>query len=380
MEERNYTVYKHTSPSNKVYIGITNRKLEYRWKNGNGYRNNKHFTNAINKYGWDNIKHEILFEKLTEYEAKIMEQMYIALYDSSNPKNGYNKTLGGDGTKGYKLTEKQRKKRSEKSKKMWQNPEHRELMSTKIKEKWNDEEYKKSVAKKIKATKRTHESREKTRQQSKKMWENQEYRELMSTKIKEMWQNPEHRELITLKLKEIWQTPEYKEKASIRAKEMWQNEEYREKFCKKVICLNTLEVFKSMKDADLWIGKGKLTKSHVRNCCEGKFLTTGNHPITGERLTWMYYDEYLKASPEEIKHRLLLITKAHSKKVICLNNKKIFDTLADAGQYAGLSNSTGIINNCKGKCKSAGKHPITGEKLEWMYYEEYLELQTKRTC
>ena len=329
MEERNYTVYKHTSPSNKVYIGITNRKLEYRWKNGNGYRNNKHFTNAINKYGWDNIKHEILFEKLTEYEAKIMEQMYIALYDSSNPKNGYNKTLGGDGTKGYKLTEKQRKKRSEKSKKMWQNPEHRELMST---------------------------------------------------KIKEMWQNPEHRELITLKLKEIWQTPEYKEKASIRAKEMWQNEEYREKFCKKVICLNTLEVFKSMKDADLWIGKGKLTKSHVRNCCEGKFLTTGNHPITGERLTWMYYDEYLKASPEEIKHRLLLITKAHSKKVICLNNKKIFDTLADAGQYAGLSNSTGIINNCKGKCKSAGKHPITGEKLEWMYYEEYLELQTKRTC
>lgn len=33
-----YTVYKHTSPSGKVYIGITKRKPEYRWNKGKGYR------------------------------------------------------------------------------------------------------------------------------------------------------------------------------------------------------------------------------------------------------------------------------------------------------------------------------------------------------
>ena len=33
-----YTVYKHISPSGKVYIGITKRKPEYRWNKGKGYR------------------------------------------------------------------------------------------------------------------------------------------------------------------------------------------------------------------------------------------------------------------------------------------------------------------------------------------------------
>ena len=50
MEERNYIVYKHTSPSNKVYIGITKQTLKARWKNGKGYKNNEHFTYAIKKY------------------------------------------------------------------------------------------------------------------------------------------------------------------------------------------------------------------------------------------------------------------------------------------------------------------------------------------
>ena len=54
-----YVVYKHTTPSGKVYIGITGLKPERRWRNGNGYKDNEHFYRAILKYGWDNIKHEI---------------------------------------------------------------------------------------------------------------------------------------------------------------------------------------------------------------------------------------------------------------------------------------------------------------------------------
>lgn len=96
MEERDYLVYKHTSPSNKVYIGITSRKPEERWKNGKGYPHNKYFTSAIEKYGWDNFKHEILFTNLTKEEACQKEIELISFYKSNQSKFGYNNTSGGE--------------------------------------------------------------------------------------------------------------------------------------------------------------------------------------------------------------------------------------------------------------------------------------------
>lgn len=108
--ERKYIVYIHTCPNSKVYIGITNRKPEIRWNNGKGYTYNLHFWHAIQKYGWDNIKHEILFEGLTEDEAKNKEKELIAKYKSNNGKYGYNLTEGGDGTYGYKHTDKTKEK------------------------------------------------------------------------------------------------------------------------------------------------------------------------------------------------------------------------------------------------------------------------------
>lgn len=94
MNEKNYYVYKHTSPSDKVYIGITTNPKK-RWRKSN-YSYNKHFTNAINKYGWNNFKHEILFSNLSAEEAKQKEIELIAFYDSANPSKGYNVSLGGD--------------------------------------------------------------------------------------------------------------------------------------------------------------------------------------------------------------------------------------------------------------------------------------------
>ena len=62
----NYMVYMHISPSNKRYIGITRQKPEYRWRNGSKYKHNRHFTHAINKYGWDNLEHIIFAENLSQ--------------------------------------------------------------------------------------------------------------------------------------------------------------------------------------------------------------------------------------------------------------------------------------------------------------------------
>lgn len=90
-----YTVYKHTSPGGKVYIGITRDRLQHRWKGGHGYANNAHFTRAIMKHGWQSFRHEVVAEGLTQHEAETLEIILIARYDSTNPDKGYNRAPGG---------------------------------------------------------------------------------------------------------------------------------------------------------------------------------------------------------------------------------------------------------------------------------------------
>lgn len=109
----NYFVYKHTFPNGKVYIGITSQKyITHRWQSGKGYKNQEMMYNAILKYGWDNIKHEILFENLTQEEAFEKEKYLIKAYRSDERKYGYNIRHGGDANKNYKLSEETRKKMS----------------------------------------------------------------------------------------------------------------------------------------------------------------------------------------------------------------------------------------------------------------------------
>lgn len=96
--ERKFTVYMHTSPNGKKYIGITCQDVDKRWgSNGTGYRRCTYFGNAIKKYGWDNIQHDVLSEGLTEAEAKQCEKDLIVEYKTRDPSFGYNMTDGGDG-------------------------------------------------------------------------------------------------------------------------------------------------------------------------------------------------------------------------------------------------------------------------------------------
>ena len=91
-----FTVYKHTAPNGKVYIGITSKNVKTRWCNGKGYPNNKHFSNAIAKYGWNNFTHEILFTELTKAEACKIEIDLIASHKSNDSRYGYNRGSGGE--------------------------------------------------------------------------------------------------------------------------------------------------------------------------------------------------------------------------------------------------------------------------------------------
>ena len=93
-----YTVYQHINKiNNKVYIGITSQIPEQRWgTNGNNYKSSPHFYSAIQKYGWDNFEHNILFTNLTKDEACSKEQELIKKFNSNNREYGYNSTSGGE--------------------------------------------------------------------------------------------------------------------------------------------------------------------------------------------------------------------------------------------------------------------------------------------
>lgn len=97
MIDNNFVVYKHTAPNGKIYVGITRQNTERRWrKDGSGYKQNIHFWRSICKYGWDNFQHEIIASELSKDEACSLEVELIAEFDSMNPKKGFNCHEGGE--------------------------------------------------------------------------------------------------------------------------------------------------------------------------------------------------------------------------------------------------------------------------------------------
>ena len=89
-EIRNYCVYRHITPADKIYVGVTMNPKRRFSRNGSGYKGSASFYSAILKYGWDNIKHEILETGLTSKEADDREMHYIKLYKSNEKEYGHN--------------------------------------------------------------------------------------------------------------------------------------------------------------------------------------------------------------------------------------------------------------------------------------------------
>lgn len=136
--ETMYTVYKHTTPSGKCYIGITGQIPEKRWLNGKGYQKQDYFYKAILKYGWDNIEHEILLTGLTKEEAEQKEVELIKSHKSNQREFGYNIERGGHiGKMSDETIEKIRKANTGKH----HSPETRERLRELEKERWKNPEY-----------------------------------------------------------------------------------------------------------------------------------------------------------------------------------------------------------------------------------------------
>jgi len=221
LENNSYTVYMHKNKINgKVYIGITKRKPQYRWNNGKGY-GNQYFKRAIQKYGFNNFEHLILYENFTQKEAEQKEIELIAYYKSNEKDFGYNISKGGMVNNGVSCKEETKQKISQANKGI------------------KNGMYGKHHTKKIKA---------KISKASKKMWKNEDHKEKMSNRMKG--------NLYRFKKGNI---PWNKNKKGIMIP--WNK--------KKVICLDTNEMFDSITEAE----KVK-SVNNISYCCNGKRKST----------------------------------------------------------------------------------------------------------
>lgn len=151
-EKRNYKLYVHINKiNNKKYYGITCQDVKKRWNSGYGYKGNKYFYRAIEKYGWnEGFEHIIIAKGLTKEEAKWLEIELIREFDTTNQDKGYNITLGGDGGNGHKHTKDTKQKISEANKGKTRSKETIKKMSEAQKGKVVSEETKNKISENMK--------------------------------------------------------------------------------------------------------------------------------------------------------------------------------------------------------------------------------------
>ena len=160
-------------------------------------------------------------------------------------------------------------------------------------------------------------------------------------------------------------------------KKYWYNnrEKYlkkiRERNNKKVILINNGKIFESCKEASKYVNLKSNT--NITMCCKGERSHAGTY--NNKKAVWMYYEDYIKLTPLEINY---IKNKANevkdqykNRKVICLNNMKVFNSCKEASKYAGLKSGSAISDALKRETGTTGRYKDS--KLKWMYYDEYLK-------
>lgn len=141
-----------------------------------------------------------------------------------------------------------------------------------------------------------------------------------------------------------------------------------------VVLLNTGEYFDCVVNAGK---KYKVCKADISKNAKRESLSAGSY--NGIRLVWAYKDDYDAMSRDEVSE---LVERAQnrkgkychrSKRVICLTNGKVFDSISEAASWCGVANSV-IAAACYGKQKHSGHHPETGEALTWSFYTDTLKI------
>ena len=74
--KNNYSVYQHVTPDGMYYFGQTNN-IKRRWGGNGRYYKTTSLQPYIEKYGWENIQHIVLFRDQTKEDALFIEDFLI---------------------------------------------------------------------------------------------------------------------------------------------------------------------------------------------------------------------------------------------------------------------------------------------------------------
>lgn len=333
MEDHNNCVYKHTSPSGKVYIGITCLNPSYRWSNGNGYATQPAMANAIKKYGWDSFTHEIVYDNLTREEAAEREKELIALYRSNDPSFGYNCTSGGD-AKFFVSSETRHKQSEAKKRFLSEHPEYLEQMRQRVIGSYADKALRVKIGNSIKI-----------------IWKDPEYRARMSKALsfagkKHYAEHPERAIAAQKRSLERWSDPFFREKMRVSMKGIQPTRYAIQRSIEArqtpVLCIEENRVFNSLDDAASFVC---VRKSCIRDCCLGVQETSGGYH-------WRYANE---TDEDWHKRRNAYYVETGVSQTSCIvrgEDGVIFNNAHEASRSVE-GDSSSIIKCCRGKQKTA---------------------------
>ena len=264
-----------------IYIGQAADIYE-RWKEHisllrRGKHVNNHLQRAWNKYGSDNFEFSIV-EECSENALNDREICWISEYDSYH--NGYNQTLGGGGVRGFKHDEETKQRISESLKgenAPWYGKQRSEETKVKVgqasKERWSNSENHPMYGKH-----HTEESKEKMSKSHKGKTLTDEHKAKLS-KASSGENNP------------MYGVHLYGEDNPNFGNHKLAGENNPR--CRAVYCYELNEYFWGAKDA---ANKYGFSKTGITECCRHRQQTCGKHPITGEKLHWVYADEMNNSS------------------------------------------------------------------------------------
>ncbi|MGJ7912617.1 NUMOD3 domain-containing DNA-binding protein [Neobacillus sp. LXY-1] len=313
-------IYKATNLRNgKMYIGQTTDPMEERKRRHissviNG--DDTVFYRAIRKYGEENFNWCIIGEAYSKDELDDKERFWIAYYNTyihAKKSHGYNMTLGGDGSFGFKHTNESKEKMSKLQRKRLSNKENHPMFK---KHHTDRARFKISKARKGVYCGENH-----------------------------PWYNRKHTEESKQKMRE----------SSIGMNKGADN--YQSKpIVKLTLKGEFVERFETIRDGAKSVN-GK--HSAVSRCCSEKGKSY-------KKFIWMYEDDY-NENNVKVRLRDLKIIRNHSRQVIqlTLNGEfvKKWDYIKEASIALGVNDGS-IVMCCKGKRTNAYGYI-------WLYAEDY---------
>ena len=347
MVHKKNVIYKYEHlDDGKIYIGKTVQELCKRLRQHTYGKCKSPLDRAIKKYGLEKFDIEVIAEADTEEELNALEMFFIEFYGCKIP-DGYNLTDGGEGCAGRIVSEKTRKKlsKSNMGKSHPVTEETRKLLSdTRTNKrvvvcietgqtfksladaaKWAGvtDSYMCKLCKGEKATGGGYHWR----------YEDEEY-----NFVEKNYVQPK-KQIICLETQKIF------ESAKDAAESLGVSETSIRNACrgkshtsggyhwayidktptpksKKVVCMETGQIFESAAEAERWLG---VSEGSIGKVCRGVYKTAkGYH--------WKFADD-------DNKNEIEKPIKPRQKRVVCVETNEIFEKMKDAAKWAGIGKS-----------------------------------------